>query len=480
MVYDFAKSCDEMFKKANYYQIFGVSQTATIEEIRKAYHRLAIQYHPDKNSAENSEKMFKEITRIYHILSNPLARKNYDQELAKQSSRDFSVKREVADSDVKIDFKAKPDKDNSGKDNPAIDHPGKDHPGKDKSAAEFYQQGLKKIQKLNYQEAIADYTEALKLNPELVEAYYQRGFAQSQLSNHREAFADYTEALLRNSGIPAIYYYRGLTRFKLANISGAMEDLNQAIALNPDYAEAYYQRGLVYQEIDEKKAAKVDFQQAAKKFLAQGDRFQYRQTVTALANLQKTFTIVDKIPPPFTLLWQLIKTWRSFAFNPVEGLFPAFIALGNRQAIAVSIGFALIFNVCFVLGFVLGMATVLPNIFPFTHLPILTLIIIGFLPVLSLTGASGLMRIICQGNGSFSGDLFISTASLLPLGLWVLWGGLIHNGMAIATLGIFAINYTILTLYSGCREISLMSTNKSVFTVPILLFLCLLPLMLIP
>ena len=103
----------------------------------------------------------------------------------------------------------------------------------------------------------------------------------------------------------------------------------------------------------------------------------------------------------------------------------------------------------------------------------------GLLPVFSLTGISGLMRIIFQANGSFAGDLFITGAALLPLGLWVLLGGLMQNWIAIAILGIFAINYTILTLYSGCHEISQMSTAKSALTVPIMLLVGLLPLIFI-
>lgn len=440
-----------MFKKQNYYQILGVSQTATIEEIKKAYRRLAVQYHPDVNPADETGDFFKELTRIYEILRNPLEREKYDQELAQAaSSEEVEFTNKVPEPDIEVNLK-------------------------DKQAVHFYQQGLKKCHKLNYQEAIADYTEALKLNPELVEAYYQRGFAQSQLSNHREAFADYTEALQRNDRIPEIYYYRGLTRFKLANIPGALEDLNQAIAMNPHYAAAYYHRGLVYQEIGDNKAAKISLKQAAKEFLAQGDRFQYRQTLNALENLQKTLTIIDKTPPPFRLLLQILKTWRAFAFNPIEGLFPAFITLGNRQAIAVGIGFSLIFNLCFTVG----ISSSWQKIYPFSNLPILTLIIMGLLPVFSLTGVSGLMRIIFQANGSFAGDLFITGAALLPLGLWVLLGGLMQNWIAIGILGIFAINYTILTLYSGCHEISLMSTAKSALTVPIMLLIGLLPLIFI-
>ncbi len=205
-----------MLKKPNYYQILGVSQTATSEEIKKAYRRLAVPYHPDVNPADKNGDFFREITRIYEILMNPLEREKYDHELAQAASKEeVEFTSQVPAPDIEVNVKSK-------------------------QAVNFYQQGLKNSQKLNYQEASADYTAALKLNPELVEAYYQRGFAQSQLSNHREAFADYTEALHRNDKIPEIYYYRGLTRFKLANISGALADLNQASAMNPHYAEAYY------------------------------------------------------------------------------------------------------------------------------------------------------------------------------------------------------------------------------------------------
>ena len=79
----------------------------------------------------------------------------------------------------------------------------------------------------------------------------------------------------------------------------------------------------------------------------------------------------------------------------------------------------------------------------------------------------------------FTGDLFIASASLLPLGLWVLFSGLTQHWLAIAILGIFTISYTMLTIYSGFHEILEMSHAKSVVTAPIMLLLGLLPLILI-
>lgn len=64
----------------DYYKVLGVSRTASAAEIKKAYRKLAVKYHPDKNpdNAE-AEKKFKEITEAYEVLGNAENRKKYDQ-----------------------------------------------------------------------------------------------------------------------------------------------------------------------------------------------------------------------------------------------------------------------------------------------------------------------------------------------------------------------------------------------------------------
>jgi hypothetical protein len=62
----------------DYYQILGVNQSSSAEEIKRAYRKLAITYHPDKNPDPQAESIFKEINEAYDILSDPEKRRAYD------------------------------------------------------------------------------------------------------------------------------------------------------------------------------------------------------------------------------------------------------------------------------------------------------------------------------------------------------------------------------------------------------------------
>jgi molecular chaperone DnaJ len=66
--------------KKDYYEVLGVSKTASEDELKKAYRKLAVQFHPDKNKGDKAaEEKFKEISEAYDVLRDPQKRAGYDR-----------------------------------------------------------------------------------------------------------------------------------------------------------------------------------------------------------------------------------------------------------------------------------------------------------------------------------------------------------------------------------------------------------------
>ncbi len=90
----------------DYYKILGVSRNASQEEIKKAYRRLALKYHPDRNKGnKEAEEKFKEINEAYAVLSDPEKRRQYDQFGSTEFHRRFSQEDIFRDFDFESIFK---------------------------------------------------------------------------------------------------------------------------------------------------------------------------------------------------------------------------------------------------------------------------------------------------------------------------------------------------------------------------------------
>jgi DnaJ-class molecular chaperone len=63
----------------NYYKILGVSRSATVKEIKKAYHKMSLEYHPDRNKSPNARDKFATIAEAYEVLKDQDKRQTYDR-----------------------------------------------------------------------------------------------------------------------------------------------------------------------------------------------------------------------------------------------------------------------------------------------------------------------------------------------------------------------------------------------------------------
>ncbi len=66
-------------QKADYYETLGIGRDASPDDIKRAFRRLAMQYHPDRNSEPGAEAQFKEINEAYEVLSDAERRSTYDR-----------------------------------------------------------------------------------------------------------------------------------------------------------------------------------------------------------------------------------------------------------------------------------------------------------------------------------------------------------------------------------------------------------------
>ncbi len=133
-------------------------------------------------------------------------------------------------------------------------------PGDD--ATIFFYRGNAKDDLKDYQAAIADFDEAIKLNPELAEAFNNRGPAKFKLGNHLGALADFDRAIALNPDYAEALNNRSAVKVILGDYQGALEDSNKAIQLNADHAGAFVNRGKSKGMLEDFEGAIADFDEA--------------------------------------------------------------------------------------------------------------------------------------------------------------------------------------------------------------------------
>ena len=154
-------------------------------------------------------------------------------------------------------------------------------------AANFSNQGSLKVQKGDVPGAIANFTQALVLNPNIPQAYLGLGIATSKQGNKQQAIYNYDRALQFNPNLAEAYFGRGQAYYELGNKQKAIGDYEQAIRVNPNYGLAYLERGAIRCMLGTKSQAVSDFQQAGELFLKQGDGNNYKLAQSFINDCQE-------------------------------------------------------------------------------------------------------------------------------------------------------------------------------------------------
>lgn len=111
----------------------------------------------------------------------------------------------------------------------------------------------------NFEQAKADYSKAIAINPEYANAYNNRGNIKAGQADYKGAIADYNRAILLNSQFVEAYCNRGIAMENLGNHHEALEDFNKTIEINSKYIDGYLRRGMLRQDSGDYAGAIRDF-----------------------------------------------------------------------------------------------------------------------------------------------------------------------------------------------------------------------------
>jgi lipoprotein NlpI len=113
-----------------------------------------------------------------------------------------------------------------------------------------------------YQNAIVDLAEAIRLKPDESNAFSNRGFAYNNLEQYQKAINDYTEVIRLKPDYADAYNNRGYMYYNLKQYQNAIADCSEALRINPGLSIAYGNRGAAYRAIGNLRAANADFAKA--------------------------------------------------------------------------------------------------------------------------------------------------------------------------------------------------------------------------
>ena len=334
------------------------------------------------------------------------------------------------------------------------------------TAQALFARATQKAAARDYDGALDDYSMAIEHDPEFLDAYVKRCQIRFVQGDDLGVLAACTEILKLDDTVAQAYYYQGRARFQLGAAPSAVASYSQAIALDEDYAQAWFHRGRARLELQENKLARMDLQQAAALFEAQGEPDEVHRVQLILENIgRRPFSKLQaRSSKNKSLVTDIFMTISQFFWNPSGELLPTFARLSKRRAVELGIIYAAISTLCLLLATNLYQST-------FISITLVERVLLGIVPFLSLVFMGQLTRSFTRKRGSWAGDIFISGATLLPLGVLVFLSALlIQFGPLGVVLSCFYLGCdAVLMLYFGCTQINNLSEQSATLAVPTLL-----------
>lgn len=126
----------------------------------------------------------------------------------------------------------------------------------------LWESGNENLKNQNYNQAIKDYTDFIKLDDSFEYVYKNRGIAYSRLGKYQLAISDLDKFIEVKSDDPYSYYIRGWVKYYIKDFMGSLSDFNKQIDLEPNAPEAYFNRGSAKSALGDKIGAIADFTKA--------------------------------------------------------------------------------------------------------------------------------------------------------------------------------------------------------------------------
>jgi curved DNA-binding protein CbpA len=247
----------------NYYEILGINSTATEEEIKAAYKKLAKKYHPDKNAGNLFyEEHFKKINSAYQTLSNKEKRQRYDLKIVYGLRRKSNpVQKPGGNQERRYTYRPTAKK-------PPVTFEKKKlykyttitvggfvlfitatifffNYMNSITAKEQLAEGIEMEKKNQYMFAMQSYSSAIGYDKKLIEAYLRRADLRSRyLLDYEGALSDYSSAIKNNETEDAgLYFKRAKCYLKLKKYEEGLNDLDKASEISPKWDSLYFYKG---------------------------------------------------------------------------------------------------------------------------------------------------------------------------------------------------------------------------------------------